>query len=149
MSVELGLSDRGPERRNLAIHAERRCSGFLGVALNVAALIALIILGLLYRRKSYPKHPSTATTEMAYTPYSGQSQGQVEITPVLPGRRAEYYKRDLNHDSSAAKYEMPSQGVMEIDGRSQVEPAELPERGERRSMVSGWGNLMHFQELRA
>lgn len=87
---------------------------------------------------------------MAYTPYPGQPQEQLEPTPVLPGRRAEcYYKHELDYNSNAAKYNMPSQVVMGVHRRSHVEPAELPGRGERRSMVGGWDNPMHLQALGA
>lgn len=101
----------------------------LGVALGVAALIALVVLGLFYRRKRNHRRASKPQ-ESAYEPYQGQPQSGV--APVLPERREEHYKHELYHDSGAAKYEMPSHTVAEVDARAQERPAELMGDIERR-----------------
>ncbi|KAF3036798.1 hypothetical protein E8E12_004819 [Didymella heteroderae] len=98
----------------------------LGVALGVAALIALGVLGLFYRRKRNQKRASKPQ-ELAYEPYQGQG-----TAPALPERREEHYKHELYHDSGAAKYEMPSQTVAEVDARGQERQAELMGDTERR-----------------
>lgn len=98
----------------------------LGVALGVAALIALVVLGLFFRRKRAQKRASKPQ-ELAYEPYQGQA-----VAPALPERRDEHYKHELYHDSGAAKYEMPSQSVAEVDARGQERPAELMGDGVRR-----------------
>jgi hypothetical protein len=87
--------------------------------MGLAALIALVVLGLFYRRKRNQKQASKPQ-ELAYEHYAGPG-----VAPALPERREEHYKHELYHDSGAAKYEMPSQTAAEVDARGQERPAEL------------------------
>lgn len=98
----------------------------LGVALSVAAIIALVVLGLFFRRKRSQKRASKPQ-ELAYEPYQGQG-----VAPALPARREEHCKHELYDDSGAATHEMPSQSVAEVDASGQERPAELMGEGVRR-----------------
>jgi hypothetical protein len=77
--------------------------------MGLAALIALVVLGLFYRRKRNQKQASKPQ-ELAYEHYAGPG-----VAPALPERREEHYKHELYHDSGAA----------EVDARGQERPAEL------------------------
>ncbi|KAF2629328.1 hypothetical protein BU25DRAFT_389419 [Macroventuria anomochaeta] len=103
----------------------------IAAALGIAALIALVALGLIHRQKRNRKRISKPQ-ESAYEPYQGQPQGAVEVAPTLPERRAEHFKHELDHGSTEAKYEMPSQTVTETEGHRPMQPAELPGSYERR-----------------
>lgn len=102
----------------------------LGVALAVAALIALVVLGFYFRRRR-ARTQAAKPQELAYERYQGQPQA-----PVLPPRGEEHYKHELFDGAGASKYEMPDQvpkqAVAEVDARSQERPAELMGDVERR-----------------
>jgi hypothetical protein len=91
----------------------------LGAALGAAALIALVVLGLFYRRKRNQKRAGLPQ-ELAYEPYAGQGGA-----PDLPEQREEHYKHELSIGSNTAKHEMPAQTAVEVHAGSQEKPAEL------------------------
>ncbi|KZM26884.1 uncharacterized protein EKO05_0011403 [Ascochyta rabiei] len=75
----------------------------LGGVLGLAAVILLLVLALLHRRRRLQKrtlHPQAMTDEP--------------------------FKAELDHDSSVAKYEMAGHVVTELGGREQTKPVELP-----------------------
>ena len=98
----------------------------LGAALGLAAIIAVVVLGLFYRGKRAQKR-ARRPQELAHEPYAGQ-----DGAPGLPDRSAEQNKHELWNDGGATKYEMPVQTMVEVDAKSQERPAELMGDGGRR-----------------
>ncbi|KAF9691627.1 hypothetical protein EKO04_010335 [Ascochyta lentis] len=64
--------------------------------------------------------PSPHPQSVAYEPYKG------EIGPVLPEPGSERFKAELEHHGSVAKYEMSGHTVVDLGGREQRKPVELP-----------------------
>jgi hypothetical protein len=103
----------------------------IGAALGIAALIALVVLGLFLRNRRTRKQTATVAEANAYEPYQ---IAPYQNTSAMPGQRGEEVKHELDHGNEGPKYEMPQPTVVEVDAQGQERPAELMgDMGRRRS----------------